>query len=54
MGPPAQLTWALLFICAALSSVCTARRWPADPLVTLTGGGLLGLACVLAGSAAHS
>jgi hypothetical protein len=53
MAQSAQLTWALLLIGAALTSLCTAREWAArpDPLLTLVTGGLVGLACALVAAA---
>ena len=49
MAQSAQLTWALLLIGAALSSLRTSRGWAVrpDPIAALAAGGLAGLACVL-------
>jgi hypothetical protein len=56
MNQPAQLTCALLLIGAAVSCLRTGRGWavPPDPLVTLTTGGLVGLACALVAASAPS
>jgi hypothetical protein len=54
MTGPADLTWALLFVGAALSSLRSSPAWAArpDPLATLVAGALLALACVLAAASA--
>jgi len=54
MTGPASLTWALLFVGAALSSLRSSPAWAArpDPLAMLVAGSLIALACALAATSA--